>query len=193
SAVDQGVIILNQPIFYTVKNGDTLSEISWKLTGRKASVRDLKNWNTIWDDNIKPGQVLYLADPYDSFVKEIASKLSKHELTGRSPKISLDRLSDEMVAQHGGLFREKHRVEIRLEYRESPEEFLNPEYVEKEPVQEYPWAPGFSGGNPMGNDFTQPHYPDEVRLSGGDFMGMGRGQNLLDDIQPGVDRFGDVA
>ena len=80
-------------------------------------------------------QLLYLADPNDSFVKEIASKLSKPELTGRNPKISLDRLSDEMVAQHGGLFRENHRVEIRLEFRERPEEFLNPEFFEKDPMQ----------------------------------------------------------
>ena len=176
------MIVLNQPIFHSVKKGDTLSEISWKLTGRKASVRDLKNWNTIWDDNIRPRQVLYLADPYDSFVKEITSRLSKYEFTGRNPKVSLDRLSDEMVAQHGGLFGEKHRVEIQLEFRERPEEIMSSEFFEKDPVQDITWAPGFSGGNAMGNNFDQPHYPDEVRLSGVDFMGSGENYISTTDI-----------
>lgn len=49
-----------KPGTYTIKNGDTLSEISEQV---KISVKDLKAWNKLKSDLIKPGQVLKLKKP----------------------------------------------------------------------------------------------------------------------------------
>jgi hypothetical protein len=73
-----------------------------------------------------------------------------------------------MVVQYGGLLEGEYQVQIKLEYNEPWQQFLNPE-LSHQPEQEIPWAPGYSGGNGMGTSFDQVHYPDEVRLGGEDF------------------------
>ena len=45
---------------YLVKSGDSLWSISNKLTG--VSIQNLKEWNDIWDNNLKPGMILIISN-----------------------------------------------------------------------------------------------------------------------------------
>ena len=45
---------------YIVKSGDSLWSISNRLTG--VSIRNLKEWNDIWDNNLKPGMTLIISN-----------------------------------------------------------------------------------------------------------------------------------
>ena len=45
---------------YLVKPGDSLWSISNKLTG--ISVQNLKEWNDIWDNHLKPGMTLIISN-----------------------------------------------------------------------------------------------------------------------------------
>ena len=45
---------------YLVKSGDSLWSISNKLTG--VSIQNLKEWNDIWDSQLKPGMNLIISN-----------------------------------------------------------------------------------------------------------------------------------
>ena len=45
---------------YLVKSGDSLWSISNKLKG--ISIQNLKEWNDIWDSNLKPGMTLIISN-----------------------------------------------------------------------------------------------------------------------------------